>query len=210
MLGKTQFPLVLALAAIGAAPAQAPAAERHGFVTFPIDEHQQLDGWDYWWGAGDLVAQSGNRYTLGVAYAIFDGGADVASSYELLPRQGPYKGQAVVTMDGPPEWGHPSQPFGRIQHYASYPVPGVDTLLRLDTLDANRGLAVVDGWDRTSLTKRTYRLLIDQDEASTNPGGRPIRFGADIRTTMQSPPLLAGGTGQWWYGIPQTFKYPSR
>jgi hypothetical protein len=31
------------------------AATRYGFVTFPEDEHQHLDGWDYWWGAADLV-----------------------------------------------------------------------------------------------------------------------------------------------------------
>jgi hypothetical protein len=191
------------------APA-AHAAEQHGFVRFPADEHQHVDGWDYWWGASDLVTRSGNRYTLAVAYTIFDGGADIASSYQLFPRQGPYKGKAVVTMDGPPEWGHPAQPAGRIQHYATYPVPGVDTLLHLDTYDANASMGLIDRWERTSLSTPIYRLRIDQDEASTNPGGTPIRFGADIRTTMQNPPLLAGGTGQWWYGIPQTFKYPSR
>jgi hypothetical protein len=202
--------LAVAWCAAMALAAPTHAAQRYGFVTFPTDEHQHVDGWDYWWGASDLVTTSGRRYTLAVAYTIFDGGADVASSYQLFPRQGPYKGQAVVTMDGPREWGHPAEPAGRIQHYASYSLPGVDTLLRLDTSDANDNLKLVDHWGRTSLTAPTYRLLVDQDEASTNPGGKPIRFGADIRTTMQSPPLLAGGTGQWWYGIPQTFRYPSR
>src|SRR3954471_20385071 len=76
-----------------AAPAH--AAQRYGFVTVPTDEHQHVDGWDYWWGASDLVTRSGNRYTLAVAYTIFDGGADIASSYQLFPRQGPYKGKAV-------------------------------------------------------------------------------------------------------------------
>src|SRR3954449_10042683 len=202
--------LAVAWCAAMALAAPAHAAQRYGFVTFPTDEHQHVDGWDYWWGASDLVTTSGRRYTLPVAYTIFDGGADIASSYQLFPRQGPYRGQAVVTMDGPREWGHPAEPAGRIQHYATYPVPGVDTLLHLDTYDASDNLKLVDRWGRTSLTAPTYRLLVDQGEASTNPGGKPIRFGADLRTTMQSPPLLAGGTGQWWYGIPQTFKYPSR
>jgi hypothetical protein len=193
---------------LGAPPA--PAAEQHGFVTFPTDEHQHVDGWDYWWGAADLVTDAGRRYTLAVAYTIFDGGASIQSSYQLFPLQGPYRGKAVVTMDGPTEWGHPAQPAGRIQHYASYPVPGVDSLLALDTYDANAGMALVDRWGRTSLTAPDYRLLVDQDEGSTNPGHQPIRFGADLRMRMHSDPLLAGGTGQWWYGIPQTFKYPSR
>src|SRR3954452_15804900 len=193
---------VLACVAVLLTASPAVAAGRHVFVTFPTDEHQHVDGWDYWWGAADLVTRAGRRYTLGYGYTILDGGASIQSSYQLFPRQGPYRGRAVVTMDGPTEWGHPAQSPGRIQHYASYPVPGVDSLLALDTYDADAGLALVDRWGRTSLTAPTYRLLVDQDEGNSNPGGRSIRFGADLRMTMQSEPLLAGGTGQWWYGIP--------
>src|SRR6185503_17739990 len=36
------------------------------------------------------------------------------------------------------------------------------------------------------------------------------RLGVDLVADMKSPPLLAGGTGQWWYGIPDYYKYPSR
>src|SRR3954449_6614826 len=162
---------VLACVAVLLTASPAVAAERHGFVTFPTDEHQHVDGWDYWWGAADLVTRAGRRYTLGYAYTIFDGGASIQSSYQLFPRQGPYRGRAVVTMDGPTEWGHPAQPAGRIQHYASYPVPGVDSLLALDTYDSSANLALVDRWERTSLSGPTYRLLVDQDEA----GARPLR-----------------------------------
>src|SRR3954452_507873 len=144
--GSRVAALVAACCAV-AAGAPPAFAEQHGFVAFPRDEHQHVDGWDYWWSASDIVTTAGRRYTLGYAYTVFDGGAQITSSYQLFPRQGPYKGKAVVTMDGPPEWGHPAQPAGRIQHYASYPVPGVDGLLRLDTLDANRGLAGVHGWE---------------------------------------------------------------
>lgn len=202
--------LTLAALLCALVPAAARASDQHGFVEFPKDEHQHVDGWDYWWGAGDLVTESGNRYTLGMAYTIFDGGASVASSYLLFPRQGPYKGKAIMTSDGPPEWGHPSQPAGRIVHDPSYYVPGVSDRLRLDTRDSSNGMKLIDRWERTSLTAPTYRLLVDQDDAVAHPDGTPSRFGADIDTTMETQPLLAGGTGQWWYGIPQTFDYPSR
>jgi hypothetical protein len=199
--------LVLA-AALGMA-CQASAARASDFVQFPRDEHQHVDGWDYWWGAADLVSASGNRYTLAMAYTVFDGGASVASSYQLFPRQGPYAGRAIATIDGPHEWGHPSEPADRIAHSASLYVPGASDLLRLDAADASHGMKLLDRWERTSLASPSYRLRIDQDDAVVHPGGRPVRFGADIATTMGAP-LLAGGTGQWWYGIPQSFGYPSR
>jgi hypothetical protein len=32
----------------------------------------------------------------------------------------------------------------------------------------------------------------------------------ELNARMQKPPLLAGGSGKWWYGIPQAIGYPSR
>ena len=59
--------LLIAAALALAAPPSA-AAQQYGFVNFPEDEHEHDDGWDFWWGAADLVTESGNRYTVGIAF----------------------------------------------------------------------------------------------------------------------------------------------
>jgi hypothetical protein len=203
--------LAAACAALAPGAAAGAASEKHGFVEFPRDEHQHIDGWDYWWGAADLVTESGNRYTLGMADTSWDGYG--MSSYQLFPHQGPYKGQSILTVEGPAEWGHPEQTPGstpNVLHEMSVYLPGVSELLRLDARDTFDGLKLLDRWERTTLAKPAYRLRIDQDNARAHPAGKTVRFGADLAVTMRDVPLLAGGTGQWWYGIPQTYEYPSR
>ena len=89
---------------------------------------------------------SGNRYTVGMAYTSFNGYG--ASGYQLWPRQGPYKGESIMTTDGPAEWGHPGEPLGRFVREMSVYVPGASDLLRLDTVDTSTGMKVVDRWER--------------------------------------------------------------
>jgi len=199
---------VATAATLPAGPGAPSPGTGQGFVQFPRDEHQHVDGWDYWWGAANVVAESGNQYTVGMAYTSYNGYG--ASGYQLFPRQGPYAGQSIMTMDGPAEWGHPGEPAGRYVRKMSAYVPGVSDLLQIDTLDTSEGMKVVDRWERTSLDSPSYRLSIDQDRAKVHPTGAAVQFGADLHADMKSPPLLAGGTGQWWYGIPTTFGYPSR
>lgn len=199
--------LALLVALVLAAPAHA-ATERHGFVQFPRDEHAHVDGWDYWWGAADLVAESGNRYTLEIGHVSWWGAA--TSSYMIMPRQGPYAGQAVMTLEGPEEWGHPPGALTRVLADNSRYVPGLSERLKLSARDTRKGLKVIDSWTRTTLARPEYRLRIDQDDAKVHPAGTRVRFGADLRSLMRKRPLLAGGTGQWWYGIPENWKYPSR
>lgn len=193
--------LMLIQAGAGAEPT------RHGDVEFPRDEHQHLLGWDYWWGAADLTMESGNRYTVGIAFVSFNGVG--ATGHQIFPHQGPYEGLSILTMDGPTEWGHPEQP-GRFIRDISVYVPGVSELLRYSTLDAADGLKDIGRWERTSLDSESYRLRIDNDEAEVHPTGERVTAVVDLHADMQSPPLLAGGTGTWWYGIPQTFGYRSR
>src|SRR5437660_5168990 len=90
--------LVTALLALCAPAAH---ATRYGALSFPADESPHYAGWEYWWGAAQLVAESGNRYVVGLAYTANDGA--IASGYQLFPLQGPYKGQAVISIDGPTE-----------------------------------------------------------------------------------------------------------
>jgi hypothetical protein len=185
------------------------AAQQYGFVQFPQDEHPHYDGWDYWWGAGEIFTESGNRYVVTFAYTSWDGAG--FSGVEVYPLQGPLKGKSVLTIDGPSEWGHPEETQGnepRVVHPMS--LPGVDELLSLRALDTTDGLRELDSWTRTTMDSETYRLHVDQDDARLHPDGTDIPFDLDLTAKMRSAPLLAGGTGQWWYGIPQTFGYPSR
>src|SRR2546423_610979 len=137
MVGRRPLLRTTLLAAVLVACAAAPAATadtRYGALSFPTDEHQHLGGWDYWWGAARIVTTSGTRYTVGLAYPSFDGYA--AAGYQIFPFQGPYKGQAVMTQEGPIEWGHAGD--GNFIERMSLPLPG--NLLKLDTLDAGDGL----------------------------------------------------------------------
>ncbi len=203
---------VLSVAAVipGASAAQASSAEapstQYGFVTFPEDESQHIDGWNYWWGAANLVTKSGHRYTVGVAFDSFYGVG--VAGHQIFPRQGPYKGLSVTSMDGPGEWGHPGDFAGRYLSDVSHARPG--KLLRFETHDILDGLKTIGLWERTSATKERYHLRIDNSEAKVHPSNQRVEAVLDLDANMQSPPLLLGGTGQWWYGIPQTYDYPSR
>src|SRR3954451_7020224 len=178
--------------------------------------HQQ--GFDYYWGAADLHTTSGNHYTLGVEYTSAAGYSTatdavtgfVSSANEVFVHQGPYKGLTLTSEDGPPEWGHPDAPPGRYVSEISRYLPGVSELLSFQTGDTTKALKPVSSWQRTTLERERYRLRVDDTAAEVFPTGKRIRLGADLVADMKSPPLLAGGTGQWWYGIPSYYHYPSR
>src|SRR5438105_2138990 len=124
-------------ATVPGAPGAPGPTGGHGFVDFPRDEHQHVDGWDYWWGAANVVTESGNQYTVGMAYTSYSGYG--ASGYQLFPRQGPYAGQSIMTMDGPAESGHPGEPAGRFVRSMSAYVRGVTDRPQLDTLGTSAG-----------------------------------------------------------------------
>jgi hypothetical protein len=199
--------VVVGLVALAVLAPAAQASTRHGDLTFPENENAQLASWDYWWGAGRLVAESGNRYVVGLAFTSIEG--TMSAGYQLYPLQGPYKGQSVMTMEGPPEWGHPEQPTGRFVNKMTVNVPGTDQRLSLDTFDARDGMKLISRWERVDLDRESYRFRLDQDEAKVHPTGKRVRFLMDLRADMRSP-LLAGGTGRWFYGVPEDFGYPSR
>jgi hypothetical protein len=202
---KTRRLAAAALAVLAMAPGAAAAP---GDLTFPDDESGHPPSWDYWWGAGRIVTESGNRYVIAGAYTDQDGA--VASGYQLYPLQGPYRGQGVMTADGPPEWGHPSQSATRFVHDHSMALPGTHPQLRLDTVDTTAGLKVVDRWARTDPTRMLYQLRIDQADGKVHPAGTATPLDVDLRADMRDPPLLAGGTGRWFYGVPEDFGTPSR
>jgi hypothetical protein len=184
------------------------ASEHFGALEFPRDENLHPDGRDYWWGAAELVTTAGNHYTLGLAFDAANGYA--ADGHELYPHTGPYSGETVATEEGGTNWGHPDQPAGRFVSTASAYVPGVRELLNYKTVDTQEGGKTVAQWQRTSLADHTYHLLIDDDAARVHPTGQLVRLGVDLQSHMRKPPLLAGGTGRWWYEVPETFGYPSR
>lgn len=198
--------LVLAPAAAGLGPP--PASTTYGDVEFPKDEHRHADGWDFWWGAAHLVMESGNRYTVGIAFDSLYGLG--LTGHELFAHQGPYEGLSVTSMDGPAEWGHAGEPLGRYVRRASDYVPGASDLLRFETFDTADDLKDIGRWERTTLDSESYHLLIDNDEAKVHPTDERVKLVVDLQVDMKGPPLLAGGTGRWWYGIPETYGYPSR
>lgn len=206
-VGMVRRGIAVAIAVLMLGHASALASERYGFVTFPEDEHQHLDGWDYWWGAADLVMASGNRYTVGFAFNSHYGYG--VTGHQIFPRQGPYKGLSILTADGPAEWGH-NEHAGQFVREMSVYAPGVSDLLLYHTLDVANGGKDIGSLERTSLERETYRLRLDNDAAKVHPTGKLVRALVDVRAEMRSPPLLLGGTGQWWYGIPETYGYPSR
>jgi hypothetical protein len=189
--------------------APAPAGTEHfGALEFPRDEHLHPDGRDYWWGAADLVTTAGNRYTLSLAFDDANGYA--ADGHELYPHQGPYSGETVATEEGGTNWGHPDQPPGRFVSRASVYVPDVSDLLHYQTVDTQAGGKTVSLWERTTLADHNYHLLLDDDAARVHPTGQLVRLGVDLGVHMRKPPLLAGGTGRWWYEVPESLGYPSR
>jgi len=199
----------LLAAAVATALCAAPAhAQQYGFVKFPDDEHTHQDGFDYWWGAADVTTTAGNRYTVGVAVTNF--AAYAASGEQVFTHDGPYKGLSLLSEEGPKEWGHPDQPAGRFVTTTSRYVPGASDLLKLQTVDTSKGGKPVTTWERTTLDAQRYHLRIDDDEAEVHPTDKRIRLSVDLIADMKSPPLLDGGTGQWWYGIPSYYHYPSR
>jgi hypothetical protein len=201
-----RFLLAGALAlALTASAAQ--GSTRYGDLKFPEDENAQPASWDYWWGAADLVAKSGNRYLIGLAFTSFDG--VMAAGYQVFPLQGPYEGQSIMTMEGPAEWGHPEQGPGRFVNKMTANVPGTDQRLSLDTFDAGDGMKLISRWERTTLSRERYRFRLDQSEAKVHPSGERVGLLVDLRAGMRTP-LLAGGTGRWFYGVPEDFGYPSR
>jgi hypothetical protein len=202
--------LKLALAMAVALAVGVPAAHGstpHGDLVFPENENAQPASWDYWWGAGQLVTKSGHRYVVGLAFTSIEG--DMSAGYQLWPLQGPYKHQSIMTMEGPPEWGHPEQPTGRFVNKMTVNAPGTDQRLSLDTFDSQNGMKLISRWERIGLDGESYRFHLDQNEAKVHPDGRRVPLHMDLRADMRSP-LLAGGTGRWFYGVPEDFGYPSR
>src|SRR5437773_2194669 len=204
LLGAVTVPVRGDAPAPGSTP---PGTEQYGALQFPRDEHVHPDGWDYWWGAADLVTTTGNSYTVGLAFDAVDGVA--VDSQELYPHQGPYDGLTVATPNGGTNWGH-DETLGRYVRTVNPYVPGVSDLLRYQTVDTLAGGKVVGLWERTSLDDHTYHLLVDHDAARVHPTGTHVRLGIELQARMQKPPLLAGGDGHFWYGVPQAFGYPSR
>jgi hypothetical protein len=198
--------VLIAATALLCAPAG--AATKHGDLTFPADEHAHPAAWDYHWGNADVTTESGNRYTIGINYASFDG--HTVSGHQVYAHQGPYANRYILTPDGPAEWGHPEQTGEFVRRISQY-VPGVSELLKVETFDARNGLKRINAWERTTLKSETYRFSVDNADAEVHPEDeRRIRLQIDLVADMKSPPLLAGGTGRWWYGIPETYGYPSR
>lgn len=199
--------LALLLACI--APSASAADTKYGDLTFPQDESAQPASWDYWWGSGNVVAKSGNRYVVGLAFTSFDGYA--GAGYQVWPRQGPYKDQSLMTMEGPVEWGHPDdQGHGRYLSKFTVNTPATKRRLKLDIRDREDGFKLIDRWERVGLDKDTYRFRLDQAQAKVHPSGERIRLLVDLRAEMQNPPLLAGGTGRFFYHVPEDFGFPSK
>jgi len=192
-------------AALSAGPAQ---AQPYGFVSFPSDEHTHQDGFDYWWGAADVPTTAGHRYTIALAVTNF--AAYAASAAEVFTHAGPYKGLSLLSEEGPAEWGHPAAPAGRYVTTTSRYIPGVTDLLDLRTRDTSEDGKPITIWERTTLGRERYHLRVDDDAAKVHPSDKRIRLLVDLDADMKGPPLLDGGTGQWWYGIPSYYHYPSR
>lgn len=198
-------------ATIPPSPASLVVPQQHyGDLSFPADEHVHVDGLDYWWGAAEVVTTAGNQYTVSFAYDSFWG--DIGSAHEITPHQGAYKGQMLLTEQGPAEWGHPGGATGQYVSTGTAYVPGVSDLLRLQTVDTTAGGKVVDSFARTTLDSYHYEFHIDQAHAKVQPSGARVPMKVDLGIDMRDgAPLLAGGRGTWIYGTSDYFGgYPSR
>src|SRR4029079_8809954 len=120
LLGIVAIPRAGGVPGAGAAE---EGTEQFGALQFPKDEHLHPDGWDFWWGAAELVTVSGNRYTVGIANDSLNGVG--VSGHEVFPRQGPYNGLTIASQDGTSEWGHEGETYGGYQRVISATVPGV-------------------------------------------------------------------------------------
>jgi hypothetical protein len=195
--------------AIALAGAPTAGAQKYGYLEFPRDEHQHVTGWDWWWGAAHVVTRSGHSYALGYDFDSYGGVG--AASEELFPLDGPYKGLTVTSMDGSEGWGHPAQTPGEFRYQESAYLPGVSELLSWHTHDLFDGDRTIATLRRSTPASEAYDLQLDQAKARVHPTGQLITLKADLHADMKSPPLLAGGTGQWWYGLPKHLGgYPSR
>ena len=199
--------VVALLLALLLAPAAAQA-QKYGYVEFPRDEHEHPDGWNFWWGAADVRTVSGNRYTVAIAFDTLNGVP--LTGQEVFPHQGPYKGRVLTSPEGPEEWGHGNRGWYRYPSQVSKYLPGASDLLQIHTYEAEAGMKPISTWERTTLKSESYRLKLDYGAAGVHPTGEQVKVGVDLNVDMKSPPLLAGGTGQWWYGIPESHHYPSR
>jgi hypothetical protein len=197
--------LVAAFFVLAVAPA---AAQKYGYVEFPRDEHEHPDGWNFWWGAADVWTVSGNHYNVAVAFDTLNGVP--LTGQEVLPHQGPYAGQVLGSPEGPEEWGHGNAGWYRYPTTVSKYLPGVSDLLQIHTVSTPENGKTISSWERTTLKSDTYRLRLDYANAHVHPTGESVKLGVDLNVDMKSPPLLAGGTGQWWYGIPENHHYDSR
>jgi hypothetical protein len=199
---------LLTLAVVLAVATPATASTRYGAVTFPQDESAHPASWDYWWGMASVTAKSGNRYLVEMAFTSLEG--DMLSSYIVYPLQGPLRGKTIASQMGPREWGHPDQPTGRYFNTMTVGTPGVDQRLKLDTYDTRGGVKRLNRWERTRLDALDYRLTVDEPQAYVHPDGERVGLKIDLRSRMRSTPLLDGGTGRWFYGVPEDYGYPYR
>jgi hypothetical protein len=203
---RTRRALALSVALLAVAATPSAQATRYGDLVFPQDENAQPSSWDYWWGAARIVAQSGNRYVVPIAFTSLDGA--MSAGYEVYPLQGPYRGQGIMSQEGPVEWGHPSDQTGRYLETMTMN-NGLPQRVQLDTLDIQSGLQPISRWERVDLDHERYRFTLDQAAAKVHPSGGRIPLRIDLTAAMRTP-LLAGGTGHWFYGVPEDFGYPSR
>ena len=103
----------------------AGAATTYGDVEFPRDEHGHVDGWDFWWGAADLVTKSGNHYIVGRRLRLAPRGR--RDRPPDLPAAGPLRGPLDHdAWTGPKEWGHEGAWAGRIVAIPSFHNPLVE------------------------------------------------------------------------------------
>ena len=155
------------------------------------------------------MTESGNRYTVGVAWDSLNGVG--LTGHQVLPQQGPYAGMAINTMDGPEEWGHGAQTHGRFVTKMSNHVPGTTHTARghdarhAERRQGDRPLGAHDDGARVVPAAARQRR-----RPASIPTGDHVSLDVELNADMHSPPLLAGGTGTWWYGIPENHDYPSR
>jgi hypothetical protein len=199
--------LALGIALVAIAAPTATASTQYGDLSFPEDENAQPSSWDYWWGAARIVAKSGNRYIVPIAFTSLDGA--MSAGYQVYPLQGPYEGEGIMSMEGPVEWGHPNDQTGRYANTMTMNAPGLPQRVQLDTLDVQNGLTPISRWERIDLSREVYRFALNQTAAKVHPGGERIPLHVNLTATMRTP-LLAGGTGRWFYGVPEDYGYPSR
>lgn len=193
------------IATAGAGPGSAdPLGERQGRVSFPRDEHFHADGWDYWWGGIDLTTETGNRYSIAVGINSVNGNG--GSNHQVFAWQEPYLGKTIATSYGQQARGNGGERYLRVM---SAWAPGASEPLSNRTIHPTT-LKLAGLWERTTMAAYDYRFLIDDAAARIHPAGDRVRLLVDLDVSMHHPPLLVGGDGAFWYGVPDGFGYPSR